>query len=64
MEEKIWAMSSKLIPEESDYLDELLGDEIVYYILDTVCEKCNHWYGMIEYHPTSKCTKCGHIQET
>jgi hypothetical protein len=51
-----------LTQEESDALDKELGDEIVFYILDTVCNKCFYWYGMIEYHPTSTCPKCGHVQ--
>jgi hypothetical protein len=53
----------KMTQEESDAFDKELGDDLYLFILDTICEKCNFWYGMIEYHPTSTCPKCGHVQE-
>lgn len=53
----------KLTPDEAKKMDEKLGEEITFFILDTVCEECGQWYGTIEYHPTSTCPKCGHIQE-
>jgi len=30
--------------------------------LDTICSKCNYWYGMTEGEHVSQCPKCGNIE--
>lgn len=30
-------------------------------VLDTICSKCNYWYGMYDGEHVSQCPKCGNI---
>ena len=48
---------------EIDKSSEPWADDTCWWVVDSMCNKCDNLYGMDQRYPISICTKCGHIQE-